>query len=156
MEKIDQLNKKRVDLVEIIDQGRDLIEEIKENLRKKNSKIDMLNYKKLNKKASLADNIILSKSNMDDRRINNLYNNYLEEARNYLDLNKVLTGGMNHSSLIRKPKYRINLDLKMRGQKFSQQRQIRDIQRINRYLYLEAEKIKGQIELIEIDNKMPR
>jgi len=156
MEKIDQLNKKRVDLVEIIDQGRDLIEEIKENLRKKNSKIDMLNYKKLNKKASLADKIILSKSNMDDRRINNLYNNYLEEARNYLDLNKVLTGGMNHSSLIRKPKYRINLDLKMRGQKFSQQRQIRDIQRINRYLYLEAEKIKGQIELIEIDNKMPR
>ena len=156
MEKIDQLDKKRVDLVEIIDQGRDLIEEIKENLRKKNSKIDMLNYKKLNKKASLADKIILSKSNMDDRRINNLYNNYLEEARNYLDLNKVLTGGMNHSSLIRKPKYRINLDLKMRGQKFSQQRQIRDIQRINRYLYLEAEKIKGQIELIEIDNKMPR
>lgn len=156
MEKIDQLDKKRVDLVEIIDQGRDLIEEIKENLRKKNSKIDMLNYKKLNKKASLADKIILSKSNMDDRRINNLYNNYLEEARNYLDLNKVLTGGMNHSSLIKKPKYRINLDLKMRGQKFSQQRQIRDIQRINRYLYLEAEKIKAQIELIEIDNKMPR
>lgn len=156
MEKIDQLDKKRVELAEIIDQGRDLIEEIKENLRKKNSKIDMLNYKKLNKKASLADKIILSKSNMDDRRINNLYNNYLEEARNYLDLNKVLTGGMNHSSLIRKPKYRINLDLKMRGQKFSQQRQIRDIQRINRYLYLEAEKIKGQIELIEIDNKMPR
>lgn len=156
MEKIDQLEKDILDLVEIIDQGRDLIRDIEENLKRKTSKIDMLNYKKLNKKASLADKIILSKSNMDDRRINNLYNDYLVKARKYLDLNKILADGINHSSPIKKPKYRINLDIKMRGQKFSQQRQIRDIQRINRYLYLELEKLKGQIELIEIDNKMPR
>ena len=93
MEKIDQLEKDRYEILTIIDSGRDLIVEMEDNLRKKSTKIDMLSYGKVNKKASLADKILSSKSNLDDRRINNLYQAYLVKARKYLDLNKLLDGG---------------------------------------------------------------
>ena len=154
MEKIDQLEKDRYEILTIIDSGRDLIVEMEDNLRKKSTKIDMLSYGKVNKKASLADKILSSKSNLDDRRINNLYQAYLLKARKYLDLNKLLNGGLTKTNPIGKPKYRINLDLKMREQKISQQRQIRDIQRLNRYLFLEAKKLVGEIYLKKRVKKM--